>query len=145
MAEPFEITTDLISFYSEYSLVTMRYSFLIYKYIYLHKLYEKQLFSHVCNTWSADVELIGNLTGNKSIYHHSDLFKAEMLLNDESQKVLLPYLWETQKLFDEAIRKHDHCKESYCRIFPSLDLGFPNNIQRLAGGCNGKCMYKQCF
>lgn len=34
MAEPFEITTDLISFYSEYSVVMMRYSFLIYKYIY---------------------------------------------------------------------------------------------------------------
>ena len=116
-----------------------------YKYIYLHKLYEKQLFSHVCNTWSADVELIGNLTGNKSIYHHSDLFKAEMLLNDESQKVLLPYLWETQKLFDEAIRKHDHCKESYCRIFPSLDLGFPNNIQRLAGGfATGMLVTWQC-
>ena len=116
-----------------------------YQYIYLHKLYEKQIFSYVCNTWSADVELIGNLTSNKSIYHHSDLFKAEMLLNDESQKVLLPYLWETQKLFDEAIRKHDHCKESYCRLFPSLDLGFPNNIQRLAGGfATGMLVTWQC-
>ena len=74
-----------------------------YKYIYLHKLYEKQLFSHVCNTWSAVVLVIGNLTGNKSIYLHSDLFKAEMLLNDESQKALLPYLRETPKLLDEAI------------------------------------------
>ena len=38
MAEPFEITTDLISFYSEYSVVMMRYSFLIYKYIYMQML-----------------------------------------------------------------------------------------------------------
>ena len=52
---------------------------------------------------------------------------------------------ETQKLFDEAIRKHDHCKESYCRIFPSLDLGFPNNIQRLAGGfATGMLVTWQC-
>lgn len=57
----------------------------------------------------------------------------------------MPYLWETQKLFDEAIRKHDHCKESYCRIFPSLDLGFPNNIQRLAGGfATGMLVTWQC-
>ena len=50
MAEPFEITTDLISFYSEYSLVTMRYSFLIYKYIYLQMLtaHNWQLASFVC-------------------------------------------------------------------------------------------------
>lgn len=50
MAEPFEITTDLISFYSEYSLVTMRYSFLIYKYIYLQMLtaHNGQLASFVC-------------------------------------------------------------------------------------------------
>lgn len=50
MAEPFEITTDLISFYSEYSLVTMRYSFLIYKYIYLQMLtaHNGQLAPFVC-------------------------------------------------------------------------------------------------
>ena len=50
MAEPFEITTDLISFYSEYSVVMMRYSFLIYKYIYMQMLtaYKGQLASFVC-------------------------------------------------------------------------------------------------
>lgn len=50
MAEPFEITTDLISFYSEYSVVMMRYSFLIYKYIYMQMLtaYNGQLASFVC-------------------------------------------------------------------------------------------------
>lgn len=57
MAEPFEITTDLISFYSEYSLVTMRYSFLIYKYIYLQMLtaHNGQLAPFVC---AADVQLV---------------------------------------------------------------------------------------
>lgn len=116
-----------------------------YTYVDLYKLYEKQIVSHVCNTWSADGELIGTLTGNKSIYHHTDLFNPEMLLNDESQRVLLPYLWETQKLFDEAIKKHDHSNESYCRIFPSLDLGFPNNVQRLAGGfATGMLVTWQC-
>ena len=50
MAEPFEITTDLISFYSEYSVVMMRYSFLIYKYIYLQMLtaHNGQLAPFVC-------------------------------------------------------------------------------------------------
>ena len=50
MAEPFEITTDLISFYSEYSVVMMRYSFLIYKYIYMQMLtaHNGQLASFVC-------------------------------------------------------------------------------------------------
>lgn len=105
-----------------------------YKYIYLHKVYEKQIFSYVCDTWSANNESIGQFINNDTILHYNDLFEAENLLNDDTQRCLLPYILETQKLFDCAIRKHDSSINSYCRIFPSLDLGFPNNVQRLAGG-----------
>ena len=37
-------------------------------------------------------------------------------------------------MFTEAIKKHDRNEGSYCHLYPSLDLGFPNNVRRLAGG-----------
>lgn len=115
------------------------------RHIYFHKLYEKQIFSYVCNTWSANNELIGQLTPSSTILHSSDLFNPKNLLNDDTQKVLLPYLRETQTLFDKAIRKHDPNPNSFCTILPSLDLGIPNNVQRLAGGfATGMLVTWQC-
>lgn len=116
-----------------------------FSHIYFHKLYEKQLFSFVCNTWSANNELIGQFTSSSTILHPTDIFKASNLLDDDTQKVLLPYLYETQQLFDKAIRKHDPNPNSFCCIFPSLDLGIPNNVQRLAGGfATGMLVTWQC-
>lgn len=72
-----------------------------------------------------------------TVLHYEDLFDADNLLrgqNDASQKVLLPYLQETGRMFNEAIKKYDSSECSGCRVFPSLDLGFPNNVCRLAGG-----------
>ncbi|MBD5534898.1 MAG: hypothetical protein HDQ99_04450 [Lachnospiraceae bacterium] len=106
----------------------------IYDNIFLHKVYEKQIFSYVYSTWSPNNGRIGEFTPNSHIEGYSDLFKPENLLNDKTQKVLLPYIQETEYLFTEAIKKHDQSKNSFCHIIPSLDLGFPNNVQRLAGG-----------
>lgn len=108
-----------------------------YKHIQCFKLYEKQLFHYVCDSWSADKSLAGQFFASSSILKYEDLFNYDNLLsgqNDESQKVLLPYLQVTNHLFQQVVKKHDQSENSYSRIFPSLDLGFPNNVQRLAGG-----------
>lgn len=105
-----------------------------YDNIYLHKVYEKQIFSYVCSTWSSDNGRIGEFTPNSHIKKYSDLYNPENLLNDRTQQILLPYIHETERLFTEAIKKHDQGENSFCHIIPSLDLGFPNNVKRLAGG-----------
>lgn len=57
----------------------------------------------------------------------------------------MPYIQETERLFTEAIKKHDQSENSGCHIIPSLDLGFPNNVQRLAGGfATGMLVAWQC-
>lgn len=106
----------------------------LYDNIYLHKVYEKQIFNYVCSTWSFDSGYIGEFTPNSYIQGYFDLYNPENLLNDRTQQILLPYTQETERLFTKAIKKHDQSKNSYCHIIPSLDLGFPNNVQRLAGG-----------
>jgi len=45
---------------------------------------------------------------------------------------LLPYIKETEHLLNGMVKRYDKCGEAH--IFPSLDVGFPNNILRLAGG-----------
>lgn len=105
-----------------------------YDNIYLHKVYEKQIFNYVCSTWSSDNGRIGEFTPNSNIKKYSDLYNPKNLLNDRTQQKLLPYIQETERLFTKAIKKHDQDENSCCRIIPSLDLGFPNNVQRLAGG-----------
>lgn len=105
-----------------------------YDNIYLHKVYEKQIFSYVYSTWSSNNGRIGEFTPSSRIQNYSDLYNPENLLNDRTQQILLPYIHETEILFTKAIKKHDQSKNSFCHIIPSLDLGFPNNVQRLAGG-----------
>lgn len=51
---------------------------------------------------------------------------------DETQKILLPYLTVTKELFTQVILQHD--KNGYVDIIPSIDLGMPNNVSRIAGG-----------
>ena len=103
-----------------------------YKHIYHHKLYEKQIYSLVCGTWSADSECIGRFIRSNKIDNAEELFNPKNYVDDPTQQILLPYIKITESLFDQAIKKHD--SNGYCKIYPSLDLGFPNNVQRLAGG-----------
>lgn len=63
-----------------------------------------------------------------------DLFDSHNLLDDTTQRVLLPYIKETQLLLNSLVKKYDNRNESGARVIPSLDLGYPNNIIRLAGG-----------
>jgi hypothetical protein len=51
---------------------------------------------------------------------------------EPTQKVLLEYLADTERVFTGMLRTLD--KEGGCRLTPSLDLGFPHEVIRLAGG-----------
>lgn len=104
-----------------------------YKHIFLYKVYEKQLHSFVCGTWRK-ANNGSLLTPGGLIQKMEDFYNAENLLDDDTQNVLLPYLKETEEMFTEAIKKHDPNESSFCHLYPSLDLGFPNNVRRLSGG-----------
>ena len=62
----------------------------------------------------------------------SDLFDAKNLLNDATQRILLPYIRETQCLLNKVIHQYDSNGQAY--ILPSIDLGFSYNTGRIAGG-----------
>lgn len=51
---------------------------------------------------------------------------------DDTQDVLLPYLSETERLLEKLVTDHD--PHGWAKIIPCNDLGFPNNITRIAGG-----------
>lgn len=105
-----------------------------YNHIYLYKVYEKQIHSYVCNTWRKSGESVGVFSPGGSISSIEGVYDPGNLLDDPTQNALLPYLKETEDMFTEAIKKHDRNEGSYCHLYPSLDLGFPNNVRRLAGG-----------
>lgn len=114
-----------------------------YSVVQLYKLYHAQIVNYVADDWKKEKNISGIFTGSRDIQNYNDLFNPKNLLNDETQKVLLPYIMETKNLFESAIRKYDSSivrigtKETHrsgVMVFPSLDLGFPNNVQRLAGG-----------
>ncbi|MDE5736932.1 MAG: hypothetical protein K2H93_01045 [Oscillospiraceae bacterium] len=51
---------------------------------------------------------------------------------DKTQSILLPYLSKTEELLDTLVRMHD--PNGWAKIIPCNDLGFPNNIMKIAGG-----------
>lgn len=114
-----------------------------YSVVQLYKLYHTQIVNYVADDWRREKSISEVFKGSKDIEIYEDLFKPENLLNDATQKILLPYIRETKELFESAIRKYDssivrigtrEIQRSGVMVFPSLDLGFPNNVQRLAGG-----------
>lgn len=62
----------------------------------------------------------------------SEVDYSEYLNLDDTQRVLLPYLEKTEELLERVVKKHD--KSGWAKIIPSADLGFPNNVSRIAGG-----------
>lgn len=56
------------------------------------------------------------------------------LLNrsDPAHELLKPFIQETQELFLNALQQFD--KSAECRITPAVDLGFPHDVVRIAGG-----------
>lgn len=114
-----------------------------YTVVQLYKLYHAQIVNYVADDWRKEQNISDVFKGFGNIKNYEDLFKSTNLLNDDTQKVLLPYIKRTKELFESAIRKYDssivrvgtkEIQRSGVMIFPSLDLGFPNNVQRLAGG-----------
>ena len=114
--------------------------------ITMHKLYRTQLISDLHSSWSprfrtfsSEINWIDesetssfNTGFNTQIENHIDLYNPENLLNDSTQKLLLPYIRNTEKLLNNLVKKYD--AKAIARIYPSLDIGIPNNVIRLAGG-----------
>lgn len=51
---------------------------------------------------------------------------------EPARQYLINYLKETEQIFSEALLEYD--KSATCKIYPSLDLGFPHDVARIAGG-----------
>lgn len=114
--------------------------------ITMHKLYRTQLISDLHSSWDSrfrsfsseinwtdESETSSFYAGNKTqITSHNELYLPEKLLNDSTQKIILPYVQETERLLNGLVKKYDN--EAFAKIYPSLDIGVPNNILRLAGG-----------
>ena len=114
--------------------------------IEMHKLYRTQLISDIHSTWdprfrSFSSEINWGDEGAYSFFFPDcegkidapdKLYDEKNLLNDTTQQILLPYVKETERLLNDVVKKYDEFGEAH--IFPSLDIGFPNNVLRLAGG-----------
>lgn len=114
-----------------------------YDNVRLHKLYHSQIVNYVTEDWIKEPRVNSCFIPSEDIRKSSDLFKARNLLGDDTQVILLKYLERTKELFEGLLEKYDsstieiegeEVKSSGVMIYPSLDLGFPNNVQRLAGG-----------
>lgn len=114
--------------------------------IEMHKLYRTQLISDLHSTWDPRFRSFSSQINwgdegesgfffadqDRKIDTYEKLYCPENLLNDSTQKILLPYVKETEHLLDGLVKKYDKYGEVH--IFPSLDIGMPNNVLRLAGG-----------
>jgi len=57
---------------------------------------------------------------------------------EPTREYLLSYTKRTEELLLETLTKLD--RSSKCRIYPSLDLGFPYDVIRLVGGFPTGCI-----
>lgn len=114
-----------------------------YSDVKLHKLYHSQIVNYVTEDWIKEPRIDACFIPSDDIKKSSDLFKAKNLLGDSTQAVLLKHIERTKELFEKLLKKYDsstieidgeEVPSSGVMIYPSLDLGFPNNVQRLAGG-----------
>jgi predicted phosphodiesterase len=114
--------------------------------INMHKLYRTQLISDLHSSWNSRYRTFSSeinwasesessffTAGQKTaINMQEDLYNPQKLLNDATQRILLPYVKETEHLLNELVKTYD--SEAFAKIYPSLDIGIPNNRLRLAGG-----------
>jgi DNA repair exonuclease SbcCD nuclease subunit len=113
----------------------------------LYRLYRNQLIADLHSTWqsifasySKDIHWSNEEITEEQYFSScnektgsADMFyNAENLLNDKTQKLLLPYIKKTENILNNIVKTYD--KNGIAKIFPSADIGFPNNIQRLVGG-----------
>jgi len=110
--------------------------------IKLYKLYESQLKSSLRSSW---LKKFRNVFREEGYANETEVFEKNgenfdiklyknqpLIKENKTQKILLPYLQETENLLNQVVHKYD--KEGFAQIIPSFDLGMPNNIQRLGGG-----------
>lgn len=108
-------------------------------YIHLYKLYYSQLTHYIACDWNGPNRSELQFKPNANIRSINELFSSNVLLNDDTQRFLLEYIKETESLLSGVVKKYSSANVngealSDAHIFPSLDLGFPNNPVRLAGG-----------
>lgn len=109
------------------------------KYIHLYKLYDSQLTHYVACDWNGPDRSELRFVPSKQIKNRTDLFNSRNLLGDDTQRYLVDYIQKTEDLLRGVVEKYSTAsvkgeKISDACIYPSLDLGFPNNSVRLAGG-----------
>lgn len=129
-----------------YRLYDLRNSKKLKGTIIMHKLYRRQLISDLHSSWDPRFRSFSNeinwVDGSETSYFNSgentkingqkDLFDSKNLLNEPTQNILLPYIYKTEEMLNELVKIYDG--DAFAKIFPSLDVGIPNNILRLAGG-----------
>lgn len=85
----------------------------------------------------------GFMPGKSLLNTREDLFNANNLLGDKTQEILLPYIKHTEQIILRMIKEYDALGN--IEIFPSLDLGIPNNMIRYMGGyATGMMFYWEC-
>lgn len=109
------------------------------EYIHLYKLYYSQLTHYIACDWNGPNHSELQFKPSNQIRNVEALFDSDVLLNDNTQRYLLGYIKETESLLQGVVNKYSTVsvngeKLSDAHIFPSLDLGLPNNSVRLAGG-----------
>lgn len=63
----------------------------------------------------------------------------DFLKPDDTQRVLIPFLEETEAMLEKIVRMHD--RSGWAKVVPSVDLGFSSNVVRMAGGFFAGALY----
>lgn len=82
-----------------------------------------------------------NLVRSSFIEHETkDTTSIESYITpDSNQEIILSYLKQTEELLEKVVQEHD--RSGWAKIIPSPDLGFPNNVTRIAGGFMTGALY----
>lgn len=103
--------------------------------IKLHKIYESQLRRYALSSFNDAYGLYANIKNNTPINNNEELFNFyNSKALDKTQNTLLSYIKTTTEMMNNVVKQYDRRPQSGAIIIPSADLGYPNNIQRLAGG-----------
>ena len=64
---------------------------------------------------------------------------GDYLHPDDTQRVLIPFLQDTESMLEEIVKRHD--RTGWAKVVPSVDLGFSSNVVRMAGGFFAGALY----
>jgi TIR domain len=112
--------------------------------IKIYKLYRQQLISALHSTWDlkfrnyspeahvSDQKEVFINKGSTEFKEVLDFFDHRKYNGEDVQYKLLRHLEKTNIMLNQLIRHYD--KKGFAQIYPSIDLGISNNVQRLGGG-----------